>query len=317
MLKRKPITVPASSIVPVDKLSGHQSLVKVSLKPEDSVDPAWPFHHLSESPLPKHLIRNPDDPRELLAAHMSSPVNTRFAKAMVNWVWKHYFGKGFVDPPIDWENADITHPELLAYLAQELLGHDYDIKHVCRLILNSHTYQRAVLQRADTQAAQLFVGHSRRRMTAEQILDSLHVATDRRIQSEELNMDLDGRRPIAQFINLGTPRRAWEFTSLSNERDRPSLTLPHAQVYVDVLEAYGWNGARQNPIHQRDHETNVLQPATLANGIMSQRLTRLTDNHPMTELAMETREVEALVELLFLKTLGRPPDTRERETYTA
>ena len=317
MLERKPINIPASSIVPADKLAGRRALVTVSLKPGDSIAPVWPFHQISESPLPESLMRNGDDPREMLAAHMTSPANARFAKVIVNWVWKRYFGRGFVEPANDWENADITHPELLAFLAQELVGHDYDIKHVCRLILNSHTYQRAVLQKTDAQAAALFVGHRRRRMTAEQIVDSLHLATDRQIDCEELNMDHDGRRPIKQFINLGTPQRAWEFTSLSNERDRPSLTLPHAQVYVDVLEAYGWNGSRQNPIHQRDHETNVLQPATLANGIMSQRLTRLSDDHPLTELAMETREVGELVEILFLKTLGRPPDERERETYIA
>jgi len=316
MLKRKPITLPATSSVPLDKLSGHKALVTVSLKPKDSIDPAWPFDHLSESPLPKKLMRKPDDSREMLAAYMSSPANTRFAKAMVNWAWKRYFGKGFVEPAIDWENADITHPELMAYLAQELVGHNYDIKHVCRLILNSHTYQRSVLNKTDTQAAALFVGHSRRRMTAEQILDSLHVATDRQIDSEQLNMDLNGRRPIKQFINLGTPQRAWEFTSLSNERDRPSLTLPNAQVYTDVLEIYGWNGSRQNPIHTRDHATNVLQPATLSNGIMSQRLTRLSDNHPLTELVMETRGVEELIDVLFLKTLGRYPDESEQETYS-
>jgi hypothetical protein len=132
-----------------------------------------------------------------------------------------------------------------------------------------------------------------------------------------LNLDQDGSRPMKQFINLGTPRRAWEFTSLSNERDRPSLTLPHAQVYVDVLEAYGWNGSRQNPIYNRDHESNVLQPAALANGIMSQRLTRLSDDHPMTKLVMESRDVEELVDVLFLKTVGRPPDKRERKTYTS
>ncbi|MCZ6672215.1 MAG: DUF1553 domain-containing protein [Verrucomicrobia bacterium] len=317
MLERKPIKVPASSIVPVDKLAGRKALVKVSLKPDDKIDPVWPFNHFSNSPLPGSLIRDPDDPRESLAAHITSPSNSRFAKAIVNWAWKRYFGKGLIEPAIDWENADISHPDLLAFLAKELVGHDYDIKHVCRLILNSHTYQREVFRKSDAQAAALFAGHSRRRMTAEQILDSLHLATDRQIDSEELNMDQDGRRPIKQFINLGTPQRAWEFTSLSNERDRPSLTLPHAQVYVDVLEAYGWNGSRQNPIHNRDHEMNVLQPAALANGIMSQRLTRLSDDHPLTELVMETRGVGELVDILFLKTLGRPPGKNEKRTYTS
>ena len=317
MLDRKAIKVPASSIVPVDKLSGREALIRVSLKPNEKVNPMWPFDHFSDSPLPGSLIRNPDDPRETLAVHMTSPANERFAKAMVNWTWKRYFGKALIEPPTDWENADISHPNLLAFLAQELVGHDYDIKHICRLILNSHTYQREVLDEGDPQAARMFVGQSRRRMTAEQIVDSLHVATNRQIDSEELNMDQDGRRPIRQFINLGKPQRAWEFTSLSNERDRPSLTLPHAQVYVDVLEAYGWNGSRQNPIHDRDHETNVLQPAALANGIMSQRLTRLSDVHPLTKWVMDTREVDELVDMLFLKTLSRPPDTQEKKTYTA
>ena len=315
MLERKPIKVPASSIVPLDKLSGRESVVKVTLKADEKVDPVWPFEHFSDSPLPGSLLRDPNDPRESLAGHMTSPTNSRFAKAIANWTWKRYFGKGLIEPATDWENGDISHPDLLAYLAQELVGHDYDLKHICRLILNSHTYQREVLQRKDAQAAALFVGHTRRRMTAEQIMDSLHLATDRQIDSEELNMDQDGRRPIKQFINLGKPQRAWEFTSLSNERDRPSLTLPHAQVYVDVLEAYGWNGSRQNPIHNRDHETNVLQPAALANGIMSQRLTRLSDEHPLTELAMESRAVDELVDILFLKTLGRPPEKSEKKTY--
>ena len=317
MLERKAIKVPSSSIVPTNKLSGHDSLVKVSLKPNEAVDPAWPFYHYSDSPLTESLIKDPEDPREILAAYMSSPTNTRFAKAMVNWTWKRYFGKGLVEPALDWENAEVSHPKLLEYLARELVIHGYDIKHLCRLILNSHTYQRTTLQESNPEGTALFIGQSRRRMTAEQILDSLHLATDREIDSEELNMDQDGRRPLYQFINLGKPRRAWEFTSLSNERDRPSLTLPHAQIYVDVLEAYGWNGSRQNPIEERDHETNVLQPAVLANGIMSQRLTRLTDTHPLTRLAMDARKVEDLVDILFLKTLGRHPDKHEQNTYTA
>ena len=42
------------------------------------------------------------------------------------------------------------------------------------------------------------------------------------------------------YQTLGVPRRAWMFASLNNERDRPSLALPHAQTTVDVLEAFGW-----------------------------------------------------------------------------
>lgn len=315
MLDRKPIKVPASSIVPLDQLGVHKSLIEVTLEPEEIVKPEWPFDELNGSSLPAELSRNAEDPRMVLAERMTAPSNIRFAQTIANWVWKRYFGKGLVEPEIDWENADISNPGLLNYLAEELIANNYDLKHLSRLIFNSHTYQRGILDGSDKDAADLFVGHTRRRMTAEQVVDSLHLATGSEIASEELNMDQDGKRPIRQFINLGTPRRAWEFTSLSNERDRPSLTLPHAQVYVDALEAFGWKGSRQNPIYDRDHEPNVLQPATLFNGIMSQRLTRLTDDHPLTRVAMDADNVEELVEEMFVRTLGRHPDRTEKMAY--
>ena len=42
--------------------------------------------------------------------------------------------------------------------------------------------------------------------------------------------DVDGTQVEKNMISLGIPRRAWEFTSLSNERDRPSLAIPKAQA---------------------------------------------------------------------------------------
>jgi hypothetical protein len=49
--------------------------------------------------------------------------------------------------------------------------------------------------------------------------------------------------------------------SLSNERDRPSLTLPRAAIVIEVLEAFGWTAARQTPKTDRETAPNVLQPA--------------------------------------------------------
>ena len=62
-------------------------------------------------------------------------------------------------------------------------------------------------------------------MSGEQLVDSLFVAAGKDFRSEELTMDPEARRPASEMINLGRPRRAWEFTSLSNERDRPALAL--------------------------------------------------------------------------------------------
>ena len=65
---------------------------------------------------------------------------------------------------------------------------------------------------------------------------------------EEMSVDVDGSRLDSSSISLGLPRRAWQFTSMSNERDRPSLSLPAAQTAVNVLETFGWRSSRQDPL---------------------------------------------------------------------
>ena len=47
-------------------------------------------------------------------------------------------------------------------------------------------------------------------------------------------MDMEGRHRPGFFMNFGRPERAWQFTTLANERDRPSLAMPKMQAVVDV-----------------------------------------------------------------------------------
>ncbi len=61
-------------------------------------------------------------------------------------------------------------------------------------------------------------------------------------------------------------------------------------MVADVLEAFGWRGSRQDAVTSREAPTNVLQPAILQNGPVGVWLTRLSDDHAMTQLALE-REI--------------------------
>src|SRR6185436_13775761 len=122
----------------------------------------------------------------------------------------------------------------------------------------------------------------RRRLAAEQIVDSLITIAGKDPRAEQLTMDPEGRQPVDKFLNLGVPRRAWQFTSLSNERDRPALALPVSQSFIDVLVAFGWRDARQSPITVRDEETTALQPLTIANGAVGNRVVRLSDDNLLT-----------------------------------
>jgi hypothetical protein len=132
---------------------------------------------------------------------------------------------------------------------------------------------------------------------------------------EEASLDTDGVRDMNSSITLGKPRRSWMLTSTSNERDRPSLSLPRLQMVVDVLQAFGWRASRQDPLTTREGATNVLQPAILQNGPVGLWLTRLSDDHAVTELALAAKSPDELVDELFLRVLTRKPTEKERRAY--
>src|SRR5690606_35615857 len=103
------------------------------------------------------------------------------------------------------------------------------------------------------------------------------------------------------------PKRAWEFATLANERDRPSLALPRAQAITDVLEAFGWNGSRQNALTDRLSDPNVLQPGILANGVMASWITRASIDSELANVAIRAASAEELCESLFLRFASRLP----------
>jgi mono/diheme cytochrome c family protein len=324
MLARKPLTVPKTSSVPAAffEKKVRESLIKVTLRPGEPVAPRWPFAAVSgvaDDEALALLLRDPADTRERLAALITAPQNRRFARVIVNRVWKQLLGAGLVEPAHDWEGRTASHPELLDWLANELVAHDYSLRHVMRLILTSEAYQREA-RGSNREAAperRLFAAPDRRRLTAEQVVDSLFAAAGKPMRVEELTFDPDGRRPAEQMISLGTPRRAWMLASLSNERDRPSLSLPRAQAVVDVLEAFGWTGARQNPRSDRETEPNVLQPGVLANSTLAGWVTRVSADSGLSRLAADAASPEALVDALFLRFLTRPPSAEERRRFAA
>jgi hypothetical protein len=191
------------------------------------------------------------------------------------------------------------------------------LKHVARLILNSDEYQRAVLPASDKNAQEsraLFASQTRRRMSAEQIADSLFTAAGKSFGAEELNFDVDSRENVDVFQNLGVARRAWQFTSLSNERDRPALSLPVARTVIDVLVRFGWRESRQSPLSVRDDTPNVLQPAMLANGPAGNRIVRLSDDSGLTQLCLQEQTAAELLKKIYVRILSRSPTDSELAT---
>ncbi|WP_236696568.1 DUF1553 domain-containing protein [Rhodopirellula islandica] len=319
MLSRKQLTPPKTSRVPDAFFEGigRESLIQVTLKPGQQVQPKWPFASFTgveDGPHIDALVRNPKDSRERLAALVTSPQNHRFPQVVVNHLWNRVMGAGIVQPVNDWEGKTPSHPELLAWLANELVANNYDVRHVLKLIMTSETYQREAIGQNQLVSAEqrFFNAPDPRRLTAEQVVDSLFTATGSEMDTGELTFTHDGAEPMSRRLSLGFPDRAWMFAGLNNERDRPSLALPRAQPIADVLEAFGWTGTRQQPIVDRESEPNLLQPGILANGTLSMTLTRAAHQSELACLAMDAKSPETLLDSLFLRFFARYPDAQEK-----
>jgi hypothetical protein len=319
MFERKSVTVPKTSRVPAAFFENkdREPLIRATLKPDEPVNPTWPFAEVTgvaEDDALTTLMQKPEDTRERLAALVTSPANQRFAQVVVNRVWRRLMGAGLVEPPHDWEGQQPSHPELLQWLAAEFVAHDYDLRYLSRLIMTSDVYQRAAEGNnltADPES-RFFAAPDRRRLTAEQIVDTLYAASGRSMDLEELTFDPDGRRPSSNRITLGKVRRSWMFASLANERDRPTLNLPRAQAVADILIAFGWTGSRQYPRTDREVEPNVIQPGIMANSVAATLLTRVTSDSELSELARAAASPEQLVDSIFLRYLSRLPTEKER-----
>lgn len=305
MLNREPIKLPPTSTVPN---AGEFAAVQVTLNPGDSVKPNWPF----EADLQFDSMTKTDDSRRRLAEIITSPGNKRFSDVFANRIWTRLFGIGILDSPDDFLMGTARNQKLLDRLSLEFLRSGYDAKHLIRVIMNSKAYQRKFsdhLKRVES-----FGGRTIRTMSAEQIVDSLFSVAGKGLDAERVTFDQEGRRPANTFLDLGNPRRAWQLTSLANERDRPALALPRAQSIIDILNAYGWRESRPNPITDRDQSKTLIQPLVLANGEAAHRVTQLSDDSAVTRIAITAIDMDDLADRTYMQLLSRKPTTAEIQT---
>ncbi|MHC4880625.1 MAG: DUF1553 domain-containing protein [Planctomycetota bacterium] len=157
--------------MPEDDVVYHKRILAVAKNPNTDVD-------IRPTPLDAAAIDVPAqrDPRIDLADWMTQPDNPFFAKMLVNRYWKHFFGRGLVEPEDDLRVTNPpTHPELLNALAASFVKSGFDLKKLCRTICNSRTYQRSAFPNDHNgNDEQNFARFYPRRLSAESMLDAIN-----------------------------------------------------------------------------------------------------------------------------------------------
>jgi hypothetical protein len=81
--------------------------------------------------------------RAELVRWLTDPKNKYFSRALVNRLWAHFLGKGFVNPVDDFsEDSKIVFPELLDYLAKDFVTSGYDLRRLVRIIVATDAYRQ-------------------------------------------------------------------------------------------------------------------------------------------------------------------------------
>jgi hypothetical protein len=128
------------------------------------------------------LAQQPGSGRLPLANWLVDQNNPLTARVMVNRIWQYHFGQGLVRTPNDFgvRGELPSHPELLDFLASRFIEQGWSIKAMHRLIMQSSTYQQSstmspAMQELATQQdlTKLYVHYQRRRLSAEEIRDSM------------------------------------------------------------------------------------------------------------------------------------------------
>jgi hypothetical protein len=183
-------------------------LIRCEKKSGKFIAAKFPFE-LSGAPeaVPHRL----DERLHRVAQLLIDPTNPRFAKTIVNRLWKRYLGLGLFEPQDDFRpDQPPTNPELLAWLADDFMRHGYDLKHSIRLVLTSRTYQLRYNPELEDhfdvnapQQARYYRSPSLRRLTAEELLDSVQVATTQTLDARRRTYLDKGSTPLSRA--LGRP----------------------------------------------------------------------------------------------------------------
>jgi mono/diheme cytochrome c family protein len=122
----------------------------------------------------------PERTRRLrLAEWIVDNKNPLTARVLVNRLWQHHFGTGIVDTPSDFgaNGTAPSHPQLLDWLASELIKNGWSTKHLHRLILTSRTFRQSNLPSANglkvDADSRLLWRFPPRRLEAEAVRDSV------------------------------------------------------------------------------------------------------------------------------------------------
>jgi hypothetical protein len=267
--------------------NGPSHYAMPDLKNPEKKIPIAPRFFLNESPTVSEQVKA-DQRLKLVAQYITDPENPWFARSFVNRVWYSLMGEGFYNPVDDLGPTRTPNsPELMELVTTNWEASGYDIRWLFRMILNTEAYQRASRSTNSAAGKVPFASNVPSRLRADQIFDSLTHALD-----------------------------------LQHERDQVSAAKPAAKGEMAAEKTKGPAGRDQfNKVFGVDPSTpnddifgTIPQALYLMNGALVTREVKAQPKTMLGYLLMTHPDNRSVLEILYLRVLGRKPTDREVRT---
>jgi mono/diheme cytochrome c family protein len=273
------------------------------------VEPGFPS--VFAAPDPKIAPAPPDartsGRRSVLAGWVASKDNPLTARVLANRLWQYHFGRGIVPSASDFGKLGEmpTHPELLDWLAGELMAGDWALKRMHRLIVTSATYRLSSRAHpeglAKDPANTLLWRFSMRRLTAEEVRDSMLSVTG------ELNRRMAGPGvyptiPAAVLAGQSMPGSGWGKSPPEEQARRSVYVHVKRSLIVPILQTHDLADTDSScPVR---YTTTV---PTQALGLLNGAFTNEQAAALAGRIAGEAEDVTDQVRLIIRLTTGREP----------
>lgn len=254
--------------------------------------------------------------RLALADWLTDPDHPLTRRVMVNRVWQHHFGKPIVGTPNDFglQGDRPTHPQLLDWLANEMIRRDWSLKAMHRLILLSATYQqvsrpvdesweRAVDADPDNQ---LLSRMNRKRLEGEAIRDAM-LAVSNKLNRKQWGPGV--HPPLPYEVANTLLKKQWEVSENEEDHYRRSIYLfVRRNLRFPMFDVFDRPDANAS-CGRRNTSTTAPQSLTLLNSEFSiQSARRLAG----TIIAEKGNDVPQWVELCYEKVFSRKQTEEEK-----
>jgi hypothetical protein len=249
-----------------------------------------------------------------LAHWLCSPNHPLTSRVLVNRLWQHHLGAGIVATPNDFGvmGEKPTHPQLLDYLAVELIQQGWRVKALHRLIVTSATYRQSSSPQCNprrdkavsTDPGNKLLWHARvKRREAEAIRDAILQASGQL----ERRMGGPSNCPLLPAA-VREGKYAWEPDERPCDRNRRSIYVLAKRNFAYPLFAAFDQPDRVNSCPLRPATITAPQALAMLNGEFSLTQARHLAGVLLAEHAHNTTR---LIHTAYLRTFSREPDARE------